>query len=61
MKGTILRCVAEVVRERFGEDKWKAILVKSGFEDWRTFSTLENVSDDETLALIFRWNPSDRA
>ncbi len=52
MKGTILRCAQELVQEKFGQDKWEAILEKCGYPKDRLFMVLEDVPDDKTLQLF---------
>ncbi len=52
MKGTIVKCLEELVRKDFGDDKWSAVMERSGIEAGRVFSTMEDVSDETVLAMI---------
>jgi hypothetical protein len=52
MKGTIVKCLEEMVTARFGVEKWKAILVKSGRPETAVFTTIEEVEDGEVLKML---------
>lgn len=52
MKGTILKCMEEMIIEQFSEDRWKEILVQAGLKPWRVYSATENVEDGEFLLLV---------
>ena len=52
MKGTIVRCLAEMVTEKYGDDKWQACLADVGLENGRRFRMTEDVSDHESLQLF---------
>ena len=52
MKGTIVCCTQELVVKKFGAAKWKETLKAAGIPETRLFSTLEDVSDTEILAIL---------
>lgn len=52
MKGTIVKCLEEMVTSRFGEARWKDVLVKAGKAATARFSTTEVVSDEDVTRLI---------
>jgi hypothetical protein len=52
MKGTIVKCMEELVSAKFGAAKWKECLKRAGFAESKTYSTLEDVSDGEVMALM---------
>jgi len=52
MKGTIVKCIEELVTSKFGAAKWRECLKKAGFQESRLFSGLEDISDAEVLALM---------
>lgn len=52
MKGTIHRCLSEVVIKHFGEDTWRNILHKTGFEADRNFALSDDVEEELSLKLI---------
>ncbi|MBI5478743.1 MAG: heme NO-binding domain-containing protein [Deltaproteobacteria bacterium] len=52
MKGTIIRCLDELVTSRFGGDKWKEILRETGLPPFKLYIPLQDVDDDEALRLI---------
>lgn len=51
MKGTIVRCLEEVVRKH-GDSKWQATLVAAGFPANKHFLMDDNVADEQVLTLI---------
>ena len=52
MKGTIVKCLEGVVRERGGEAAWKQVLVAAGKPEHTLFSVLGVVPDADVHALI---------
>jgi len=52
MKGVICKCLQELVVEKFGKDKWEAILEKAGLPKNKVFTNVENVEDAQVLKLI---------
>lgn len=52
MKGTIVKCIEELVSGKFGVSKWKESLKKAGLPETKTYSTLDDVPDSEVMALI---------
>lgn len=52
MKGTIVKCLEGMVQSRFGDEKWKQILVKAGKPAVQRFTALEVVPDGEVMKLI---------
>jgi hypothetical protein len=52
MKGTIVKCLEELVKEKFGAAKWKEILLAGGQVGTRSYTTTEVVPDAEVLKLL---------
>ena len=52
MKGTILKCLQEMVESRFGKQEWKQILSESGFAPTQLFTLSADVDEQKTLALF---------
>lgn len=52
MKGTIVRCLEEVVRKHGGEAKWHETLAYAGFAKGKYFLIDEDVPDAKVLTLI---------
>jgi hypothetical protein len=52
MKGTIVKCMQELVIKKFGEPQWKQSLSNAGIPTNRFFSISEDVADSEILAIL---------
>ena len=52
MKGTIPKCLEEMVRARHGDAAWKQVRADAGFATWHTFLTTEDIPDDTVKALF---------
>lgn len=52
MKGVILSCLADLVTEKFGEDKWKQCLERSGLDLHKTFFVAEDVNDETAVKIL---------
>ena len=52
MKGTVVKCMEELVSEKFGAAKWKECLKRAGLPESKFYSSLEDVADGEVMALI---------
>jgi len=52
MKGTIVKCMEEMVTKRFGETKWKESLKKAGIPEARRYATMEDIEDSEILGIM---------
>jgi methyl-accepting chemotaxis protein len=52
MKGTIVKCMEDLVGAKFGAAKWKECLKRAGFVESKLYSTLEDVSDADVMALM---------
>jgi hypothetical protein len=52
MKGTIVKCMQELVTSKFGADKWKESLRKAGVSESHYFSTTEDVDDAVVLEVM---------
>jgi hypothetical protein len=52
MKGTILRCLQEMVESRFGKDEWQGILSDAGLKGAQLFSMSADVDEGNALALF---------
>ena len=52
MKGTIVRCLEEMVVTQFGEDKWQKSLEDAGIKSSRIFLPFEDVEDSVVMKLV---------
>ncbi len=52
MKGTIVKCLEELVTEKFGQKDWEASLRNAGMPESKMYSVLEDVAESEVLALF---------
>lgn len=52
MKGVIPKCLADLVREKFGKDKWEAALEMSGLDKNTIFLATEDVDDVAVLKVV---------
>jgi hypothetical protein len=52
VKGTILKCLEELVTEKFGAQKWKESLEKAGIAEGRTFTMLCDVDETEFMQIM---------
>jgi hypothetical protein len=52
MKGTIARCLEELVTEQFGAAKWKEALKEAGLPEARLYTTMGEVKDTEVVAIM---------
>ncbi len=52
MKGVIAACLAELVIEKFGKDKWEAILEKSGLKKSTSFLPFQDIDDAAVMTVV---------
>jgi len=52
MKGTIINCLEELVKQKFGTERWRLSLKIAGVPDSRIYSTFEDVPDREIHELL---------
>ena len=52
MKGTVVKCIEELVTGKFGAAKWKECLKNAGLPESKSYSTLDDIPDAEVMALI---------
>ncbi len=52
MKGTIVKCLEELVTEKFGVEKWTESLKKAGIPEWRNFTTFCDVDETEVMGIM---------
>jgi hypothetical protein len=52
VKGTIVKCMEELVTTKFGEDKWRESLKKAAIPEWRSFTTFCDVDEAEVMAIM---------
>jgi hypothetical protein len=52
MKGVIFCCLAELVKEKMGVDKWRTILEKSGMSPSTNFLPTEDIADNVIAQTI---------
>jgi hypothetical protein len=52
MKGTIVKCLEELVIKRFGVEKWRESLRKAGLSEWKNFTMLGDVDEAEFMRIM---------
>ncbi|MCP4543210.1 MAG: hypothetical protein GY832_39355 [Chloroflexi bacterium] len=52
MQGTIVKCLAEMVTEKFGRRKWDEVLERTGLRKDHIFLTTEDVDDQVVLKMV---------
>ncbi|MDA8104320.1 MAG: heme NO-binding domain-containing protein [Nitrospiraceae bacterium] len=52
MKGVILKCLADLVTEKFGKDKWVEALANAGIDGNSVFLATEDVADEKALKIV---------
>src|SRR5687767_8403254 len=52
MKGTVLKCLNELVKEKFGEDRWRDVLADAGLSRDTFYSPLQDIPDEQTYRVI---------
>ncbi len=52
MKGVIVKCLSNLVKEKFGEDKWERVLEMSGLPTNMTFVSTQDIDDSEVLKVV---------
>jgi hypothetical protein len=52
MKGTIVKCLEEVVTERFGDEKWRESLKRAGFSEAKIFTMLGDVDEANFMRIM---------
>jgi hypothetical protein len=52
MKGTILKCLQEMVESRFGKPEWQEILKDAGFKGPQLFSLSADVDEGKAVGLF---------
>ncbi len=52
MKGVIAKCLADMVTEKFGREKWEEVLERAGLKKGTAFLATENVDDAVVLRVI---------
>ena len=52
MKGAIVNCLAELVKTKFGTEKWQESLEKAGIPRKSTFLVTQDVDDDVVMKVL---------
>jgi heme-NO-binding protein len=52
MKGTIVRCMEELVTNKFGVEKWQESLAQAGIPEWRIFTAFCDVDETEFMKIM---------
>jgi len=52
MKGTVVKCLEEVVCLKFGKDKWQKSLEKAGVEKSTLFLPTSNIDDSQVIRVV---------
>lgn len=52
MKGTIVKCLEEVIKRGHDEEKWEEILEASGIDPFQVFGVMDDVPDEAIVGVI---------
>lgn len=52
MRGTIVKCIEELVTEKFGQEKWAESLKIAGLPESREYNIFGGVADSEVPAIL---------
>ena len=52
MKGTIVNCLEDLVKEKVGRDGWKQVLTDAGLSPVTIISTTASLPDEQVISLI---------
>lgn len=52
MKGTIVKCLEELVESQFGKDKWEKSLEDAGLRKTTMFITVSDVDDAQVMKVV---------
>ena len=52
MKGTIAKCLAELVCEKFGRERWENALERAGLSRNTTFMPIQDIDDKAVMTVI---------
>ena len=52
MKGVIVNCLGELVKERFGKDKWEEALVRTGLDSKTHVLAVRDIDDAVVMKLL---------
>jgi len=52
MKGVIVKCLADMVTEKFGKEKWEEALERAGLKRTTVFLATENIDDAVVLRIV---------
>lgn len=52
MKGTIVKCLEEVIKRDHDEEKWEEILEAAGIDPFHIFGVMDDVADEGIVAVI---------
>jgi len=52
MKGTIVKCMQELVERTFGASKWKESLKRAGIEEHAWFNATADVADSDVMKIV---------
>jgi Haem-NO-binding len=52
VKGTIIKCLEEMILATYGDAAWKSVLAGAGQPAWRIYTATDDLTDSEALALL---------
>ena len=52
MKGTVLKCLNELVKEKFGEERWRDVLADAGLSRDTFYSPTQDLPDEQAYRVI---------
>ncbi|HOP07090.1 MAG TPA: heme NO-binding domain-containing protein [candidate division Zixibacteria bacterium] len=52
MKGTIIKCLQDLVTDKYGQEEWKAAIEDAGLRRNTIFMPISDIDDESVLAII---------
>lgn len=52
MKGVIIKCLKDMIHEKFGRDKWTKILETSGLDPYMAIKALDDIEDSDVIKIV---------
>ena len=52
MKGTIIKCLEELVVNKFGKDKWEMSAKNAGLDSGKAIFSISDVDDSQTMKIV---------
>ena len=52
MKGVIANCLGNLIKEKFGKDKWEEVLEQAGLSRITQFLSTQDIDDDAVIKVV---------